>query len=238
MKFNPVTKHDSFVEHVWDLSNSNVDDFSLERIARTTNGGIDHLTGLINEALDKKGWDDTANHGNLPQGTFDIVQGQREYLLKKDISGNTVLKVLKVLLLQNGSWSPIEQFDLRDLNVNTSYFNDTPQAVPSKYDWNGDVIYFDVVPNYSLVDGAKVFFIRTADYVTDTDTNQEIGIAPIFHEYLAYYTAYTFAMPKGLANKNDLYNEMLRREKMILSFYAKQSKERPTAIRMLGENYE
>jgi hypothetical protein len=236
MQFNPATTYNSLVESINDLANTNNEDYTLIRKARAVNNGIDHITALVIESLDAKGWDD-ANHIELPNGTFDITSGARNVVLNKDESGNTILKVLKVLLKTNSTWSVLRQRE-DDNYRGSSFYNDTPTGIPGSYSWNGSVLTFDTVPNYTLADGGKIFFIRTADYVTEADTTQEIGFTPIFHKYFALYAAYEWAMAKGLANKNDLMNEMIRMEGKILGFYAKQSKENPTRIGWYNENYE
>lgn len=170
---------------------------------------------------------DDSNHTDYPIITTNLVSGQRDYSYTADGSGNLILDIYKVLVMDSsGVYQEIPQVDMqsyRDTESFTDGQNVTGQ--PTKYDRTGNGIFFDVIPNYSQTNGIKILINREGSYFTVADTTKKPGIDGRLHEYLVVSPACKYAQRNGLANKDELYNRKVLLEKKISEVYSKKDRD-------------
>jgi hypothetical protein len=189
---------------------------------------------VVGEIIDFDGaleWDETA-YGDLPEGTLSVVSGQRAVSLLEDENTADTLVVVKVLLKnQTGDgYTVLDRITVDDLEKTYGTRNDAT-GIPCHYRMSGKNCLLYPTPNYSLAAGLKVFFIRTPKPITVADTIREISMPTIFHQLIAYITAYNYAVAKRMDNRNDILN-MIEKEKVSLGlFVSNMDRANPTQIR-------
>lgn len=235
MKFNPTTEYDSIVKNIRDLTDANDQSLTLRQIARSANNYINRASHILLTYSDNKNWDDP-NFSTLPQGTYDIISGDRQITMSKDEEGKEILAIRRVLVKskdQAGTWNEVVPMDLTSNNY---VLNDEVQGVPQSYDWVGQTLIWNITPNYDKTAGVKVFYQRANDYVTEADTNKEIGLPEPYQDYVVYGVAYDYAMRKGLQRKDELYRTLKDIENNMKSFMGKQSNEKNKSIQPIRVN--
>ena len=86
MQFNPANTNISMVLKVDDLADTNATKYPLAQKARAFNTALDRAYSLIFSFTDTKNYDDR-NFSTLPQGTYNIVSGERNITVLKDEDG-------------------------------------------------------------------------------------------------------------------------------------------------------
>ena len=189
------------VSETRDLCDADSTSYALAKIVRRINAGLELLIGKIISADGRWQWDDT-NFSTLPRGTGTLVEGQStysfaaEYLdiqmieVLRDSSPDVWVKLKPIDSLELGGLSPSEYFGLESNG-------DQKKGMPEYYDKWGDTIILYPAPaaaNVTLTSGLRVWFTRTADLFTTSDTTQEPGIPSPYHILLTYYAAIPYCM--------------------------------------------
>lgn len=235
MQFNPSTEYNSIVKNIRDLTDASVSNLTLAQIARSANNYLNRAYNVMLENSDNKNWDDP-NFDTLPQGTYDIVENERQITVYKDEDGKDILKIRRVILkLENedNKWQELYPMDLRSDNY---VLDDETTGIPQKYDWIGDTLMFDIIPNYSKTDGIKVFYERAGEYFTESDTVKEPGLPEHFHDYIVYGVSYDYSMKRGLQRANEIKERLDKLEKELREFATNQSVETNKHLRPLQVN--
>jgi hypothetical protein len=170
-------------------------------------------------------YDDT-NFTDYPIITTNLVSAQRDYSYTQDGSGNLVLDIYKVMVMNpSGVYEEIPQVDMQSYRDTEAFYdglNITGQ--PTSYDRTGNGIIFDVIPNYSQTNGLKMFINREGSYFTTSDTTKKPGIDGRLHEYLVVAPACKYAQRNSLSNESILYQRKLLLEKKISEVYSKKDR--------------
>ena len=180
------------------LCDSDSTSYPLAAKVRRINAGLEYLVGKIINADGDLEFDDT-NWTDAPRGTGTLVEGQEAYTFAAEY-----LKVLAVDILDTGGvYRRIEQLSLDDLGGLSpeEYFGSTTSSTkkgfPLYYDPYGDSFRLYPAPTstaVTLTAGYRVWFKRTVDLFTTSDTTQEPGIPSPYHIALAYYAAISYCM--------------------------------------------
>jgi hypothetical protein len=170
-------------------------------------------------------FDDT-NHTNYPIITTDLVSGQRDVTYTQDQTANLVLDIYKVMIAgEDGVLFEIPQVDMQSEKLPTFYNGQNLTGTPSCYDRTGNGIIFDVIPNYDIEDGVKLFINREGSYFTVSDTTKKSGLDGRLHEYLVISPAYKYASRNSLDNKTDLEKRKLILEDKIKQVYSRKDRD-------------
>lgn len=170
-------------------------------------------------------FDDT-NHTNYPTITTDLNSGQRDYTYTQDGSANLVLDIYKVMVAgEDGVLFEIPQVDMQSEKYPTFYNGQNLTGIPSCYDRTGNGIIFDVIPNYTITDGVKMFINREGSYFTISDTTKKSGLDGRLHEYLVVSPAYKYACRKSLDNMKELEKRKLILEDKIKQVYSRKDRD-------------
>ena len=216
----------------------------IERLCKFTDGYISGNTNLLKEftadvniALDEvwamifkssgKWQFDDSNHTDYPFITTNLVASQRDYTFTTDEGGNLILDVYKVMCKDpQGIYQELDPIDQQSDESTQSFFDGrNEEGTPERYDKTANGILLDLIPDYSVTAGLKVFINREGSYFTTSDTTKKPGFAGLFHKYLALAPSYEYAVANGLANKNDIRQEMLELESDIKKHYRDRSKD-------------
>jgi hypothetical protein len=199
----------------------------LYDITARINRAYDKVASLIMGADGKWHWDDT-NHTDLPIGSTNLVDGQRDYTMDVEF-----LDVLKVVVLDSaGNKTEIKPYGIND-PVGGLEMEDLPvtEGIPHSYRKTGTTFMLYPVPNYSVASGLIVYFQRKPSYFAHTDTTKAVGIPAIFHRYLSLEASLDYAISKQLTVKNDLAVRVKEMEDSITEWYAKRAKDEQKFIR-------
>lgn len=190
------------------------------------------------EILNTNGWNvDDFNQIDYPIIYTNLVSGQRSYSFIKDASNNYILDIYKVQIkTTNGSYVDITPTDQQSDCPSTMTDGQNTTGIPTTYDKTGNGIFLDVIPNYSLTNGLKIFINREPTYFLSTDTIKVSGIDPLCHDYLYLKPAYEWARDKGLASKETLYRDLQLSMEKIKQRYGDREKDVQRRISPLYQN--
>lgn len=240
MDFSDTTNKTGIVEDIDFNVNSNSVTYPLADKARKVNNWYLQVIGWILESSPDWEWDDS-NYSDFPIGTATLVNGQEDYTLPVAVAGadaSTFLRLLRVEILdKDGDYYKIDPYDESDFKVRGVVQASRPNGLPIRYRTIGNSLKLDPAPDTTLVTaaaGLKVFYQRTPDLFTASDTTQEPGFPSIFHPVLSLGASYDYAMARGLKNRGSLKKEIERYEKAIKSFYGNQNEDMPTRIGVRG----
>ena len=174
---------------------------------------------------------DDYNHTDYPIITTDLVSGQRDYAFTSDGSSNLILDIYKVMVAgADGIYREIYPVDQQSpnnavTNVDTFINGQDKTGTPTRYDKTANGIFLDLIPNYNLTNGLKVFINREGSYFTTSDTTKKAGFSGLFHEYLALRPSYQYAYRNSLKNEARLEREMFKIETAIRKHYGNRERD-------------
>ncbi len=213
------------------LTSTNSSSFVDADIVILANNAVEHIEALINQADSRWEFDDT-NQTDLPIATATVTSGQQDYSM-----ATTHISIDRVELKDSsGNWrklKPIDQHDIRfqalaegETTRTAAYF--ATNGIPLEYDKVGNSIFLYPVPNYTQTSSLKIYFTRPPVAFVVGDTNAQPGFNPIFHDLVAYWIAYEFAIANGKGNQNTLFQAIQEKEQHLYDFYGQRSRdERP-----------
>jgi len=142
---------------------------------------------------------------------------QRDYTWTTDGSGNLILDVYKVLILQSATatyYQEIYPIDELETPYNDILAEDTNNTggTPYRYGKMANGIFLDPKPNYNATNGLKIYINREATYFTLTDTTKKPGVPGNLHKYFYLKPAAEYARRNNLANQDRLMAEVLKME--------------------------
>ncbi len=209
------------------LTSTNVSSLPDATLVPLVNNAFDRVTSLIMGSDGRWQWDDT-NNTDIPIGTTDLVTSQQDYSI--DI---THLEITRVELKDsNGNWNKLDPIDEQDIyNQSLTDFLKTAN-VPIYYDKIGNSIFLYPTPNYSQSASLKVYFERGPNYFVTSDTTKAPGFNALFHDLLAYWPAYDFAISTGKANANNIMSAITEKEDALAQFYALRAKDDHPRVRV------
>lgn len=209
----------------------------LKVFTNRLNRAFENVLPLVLSKSDKLRWDDS-NHTDHPIATFDIESGTNDYELLTDDNSLSILNLTDVMILPASSsteYSRLRRMTLDDPRALRALSpNPSDTGIPSAFVEKGNIIFFDVTPNYDATAGGKVFFERVPSYFASSDTTKTPGIPAPFHQLLALYASLDWI----LVNKPEAVTLITRIEARIaqtradLKNYAEQRN--PTRRRVLG----
>jgi len=200
MQFNSHSTNLDLVSETRDLVDADSNSYPIAAVTRRINAGYETLIGKILEADGDWQWDDT-NYTTLPRGTGNLVDGQETYSFASEY-----LNIQMIEILDDNSparYYKIKPIDSLDLEMSPEeYFGIDSSGNPNKgrpeyYDKLGNTVILYPAPDtddVTLTAGLRIWFQRTADLFTTTDTTQQPGIPSPFHILLCYYAAIPYAM--------------------------------------------
>lgn len=176
--------------HLGDTTISGDTTTLLKQFTFLLNNAYDEVLPLVFAADGRWQWEDF-NHTTLPIATTNIVSGQRDYGFTTDSAGASVLRIDKVAIKQDATTSDytiIHQIDQNDGTGAAKRLiedNSDNTGIPTGYDLVGGSIILNPEPDYAATSGLKIWYSRTPDYFSSTDTTQTPGIPDMFHSLLA-----------------------------------------------------
>ena len=214
---------------IYFLTNSNSTSFPSSDMAILATNAVERVASLIRESDGRWQYDDT-NQTDLPIATTTLTASQQDYTL-----ATSHLSVNRVEVKDStGAWrklTPMDQADVYDQSI-TDFMSGG--GTPLYYDKFGATIMLYPYPNYTQAASLKVFFERGPISVLTTDissTTTSPGFNSLYHDLVAYWVAYDYAMAKGLPNANQFMVEIQRKEEALKEDYALRSQDEHLGLR-------
>lgn len=207
------------------VSYTNADLTADENIA------LDRVMDLIFKSSGRWQFDDS-NHTDYPFITTSLNASQRDYTFTTDEQGNLILDIYKVMVKDpNGIYTEIEPVDQQSDDYMEGFWSgQNTTGIPTRYDKTANGIFLDAIPSYTSTNGLKIFINREGSYFTTSDTTKKPGFSGIFHEYIALYPSYLYAMRNSLPNKDSLKKDLDDMELKIQQHYRDRSKDETLVI--------
>ena len=183
--------------------NTTTSSYTLAQKTLDVNNALNNFFILANSAGGNWRPADDTNQTDYPIIYANLLSGQQDYTFTVDETGNQILDIYKVRLLQPDgvTWLTLEQIDqdtITDADLQT-----TVGGTPTQYYINSNGIFLVQKPNYTTTGAIEVWINRTPTYFVTTDTTKKAGIPWVFHEYLALRPSYFYALQKGLPQAVD-----------------------------------
>src|SRR3990167_9329299 len=238
------TNGQDIVSSINDFCDSDSISYPIASKVRNSNIAYEKLIGKILEADGDWQWDDT-NYTNLPRGTGTLVEGQETYSFASEYLN---IQMIEVLIDSSPDvWhklKPIDSLDLGDLSPE-EYFGQESDGNPKKgmpeyYDKIGDTIILYPAPaatSVTLASGLRVWFQRTADLFTTSDTTQEPGIPSPYHYLIAVWASIPYCAKYKKDRVAWLEKKWYEGIKNMLKFFGKREKDKRHVMTMKEIQY-
>lgn len=202
------------------------------------NLAIDFALALIFEVGGRWQYDDS-NHIDYPIITTDLVAGQRDYSFTVDGSGNLILDIYKVMVMnEDGVYEEIYPVDMQSEGGTENLWDGrNVQGTIYRYDKTANGIFLDQVPSANRTDGLKIFINREGSHFTVSDTTKKPGFAGSYHEYIGLRPCYRWATDNLMKNSEVLKRDMVEMEEMIKKHYRDRSKDENLVLTAEEINY-
>lgn len=161
---------------------------TLAEFTTRINSAFERLIPSLLAFNDQVRWDDL-NHTDAPIGYVNLASGQNDYKITTDDNSLDILNVTKVRILTSATATTYKE--LTRINANDPQVADIMSpatgdtGTPSGFLEIGNVIYLDILPDYSATNGIEIFFGRQQSYFATSDTTKEPGFPLPFHRLLA-----------------------------------------------------
>ena len=237
------TNGQDIVSAINDFCDSNVDSYPIASKVRNANVGYETLIGKILEVDGDWQWDDT-NYTNLPRGTGNLVDGQETYSFTSEYLNIQMIEILnKNSPARYYKIDPIDSLDLR--MSPEEYFGLESDGSPKKglplyYDKVGDTVILYPTPDtddVTLTDGIRIWFQRTADLFTTTDTTQEPGLPSPYHILIVYYASIPYCQKYKKDMVPWLERKWVEGVADMLKHFGKREKDKRKIMSMAPINY-
>lgn len=237
------TKGHDIVTLINDLCDSDYLSYPPANKVLNVNVAYEELIGEIINADGTWQYDDT-NHTDHPVGKGTLVEGQEAYSFTSEylqieavevLDDQLVYRRLKPLDHQElGGDSPQEYF-----GVDSS--GNPEKAFPEYFDQVGDTIRLYPAPsansNVTLANGLRVWFKRTADLFTVSDTTQSPGLPSTHHWLLAYKASITYCMKYKKDRLAWLEKRCIEGKKTLIEHYSHREKAKRQRIKPIIRSF-
>lgn len=182
------------------------------------NNAYERIASLIMQCDSRWIWDDT-NNTDLPIATTNIISGQADYEL-----ATTHLKIHRIEIATSSlgtTWQVVEHYNQEDEEESLTQ-QSSLSGIPYRYDQIGTSLFLDPKPDYNATNGLKIYFQRGPTLFTSGDLSTGTalpGFNSLYHDLLALWASYDYALSNGLKNANQLMVEIDRKEKTLKSDY-------------------
>lgn len=178
------------------LSETDTVSFPIASFTRSVNSWFRKLVFLIWKNTSTWEFDDI-NYPTQPIATTDLAADQQDYSLP-----TTALDVQRVEVLDSsGNYQVLKQFNKSEIEDQalTEYYETA--GMPTYYDVLGNSLFLYPKPalgSVTLSSGLKLYLARDVYAFVSTDTDKEPGIQASFHPYMAYGSAFDYALASNM----------------------------------------
>ncbi|KKL85290.1 hypothetical protein LCGC14_1956220, partial [marine sediment metagenome] len=198
---------------------------------RNINITLDEVVAELHKADPNYKWDDTSN-SNFPFATLALVADQDHYTLL-----DSALVIHRVRIKDtNGVFQtlrPANRNELTDSEIDGS-------GTATKYHKIGQAVFPTPVPNYASAGGVELTFQRGGNHFDSTDTDEEPGFNPQFHQLLSLGASHRYAVANGLTKKiRNLFEQKTLMLEKLRTHYERRSPDDRTRFRLKrsAQNY-
>lgn len=242
LQFSESTNKTGLYELFQRLTKTNTTSYDPYKFATDANNALADYFMIAIGNSDKWQVDDT-NQSDYPEIKVNLVLGQFDYPLTTDASAtpNQILDIEKVEMCIDNSGSAskfitLEPYD--EMNGTESIVqNRGITGIPYRYSKRANGIFLDPTPNYSCVEGLRIYYARTPSYFLGTDTTKTAGIPDAHKEYLAYRPAYLYCVTNVPQLANGYLAILRELEKKIKDYYIRRNRDEHRSITMEEINF-
>lgn len=224
--FSDSSTKQGLVEHLKFITGQ--DSLHIDDATRLLNMAIDDYSAIAISSSGRWKFDDLANT-TVPTATVTLNAEESHVPLDIDF-----LTINRVGILVNGKYETLDPIDSRDSDtpLSNSY---SVSGTPKYYDLDGHNLYF--YPKSSVTTTVEVEFAEPANYFDVTDTDAEIGIPRIHHEYLPLKAAQKLGFRIDNATMTAIERELVKWEGVdgqggkIREHYSKRDQNTPRRLK-------
>lgn len=225
--FSDSLNEQGLVEHLKFITGQ--DSLHINHATRVLNFAIDDYSHIALTSSGRWKFDDVTNTTN-PRATATLNANEESISLEYEF-----LTLNQVQIEIDGKYQVLTPIDPRDNKENVLGTVYETSGKPRYYDYDAHNLYF--YPKSDTTRTVKVLFSRAANYFNVTDTDAEVGIPRIHHEYLPLKAARKLGFRINDATKGDIEQELIQWEGVdgqggkIRDFYSKQDQDTPRKLK-------
>lgn len=198
MQFNSHATNQDLVTLAEKLTNSNSVSFPIAEKVLYANLGNRLIMSEIHDVFG--GWKyDDSNETTLPIATANLVSGQDQYTLPTDAS---YVEAVYVQSENSTDWIKLEPLKLTDFNNEQQDYS--TDGTPKYFRPIADTIQLYPATDYAKSDALKIEYTRDISEFATTDTTKTPGFDSQFHEAIAVYMAWQYAISNNLSTEQKL----------------------------------
>jgi len=219
MQYSDTSTNQGIIQDITFNCDATLTDYTIEDRTRNVNKWYHKAAVVIQTADGTWQWDD-ANNTTLPEGTTNIVSGQKNYTLS-----DSMLEVERVECKDaSGNWSVLKPVYYSTVSEALDEYKSTT-GTPLEYDKIGRSLVLYPAANYDSTGGLKVYFKRHANIFTTADTTKEPGFAEAFHSYLSLGASLNYCLIYKTERVANLNAQIQQMEENMKLFYGRRSKD-------------
>ncbi len=216
LQFNDTTNEQGFCQEIDSICKSTVVSYPLKQKARRLNNALDTYFQKAMKWCGNWSVGDVNNVGDLAVATTNLVSGQQDYGLDDDF------------LELDSVWIADSTGEFKKLDFIPGGIVTSKTGTPTGYYKIENSIDFNVIPNYSVTGGIKIFFRRTLPRFASTDTTKTSGLPSLHDFYLCRVASLPYLIENSKPQKNDVASQIVQDEIMLQDYYAYRGRdERP-----------
>lgn len=239
MIFSDPVNRTGVIQSLEDLTStqsSSSSSYTLAVKTKDINLAMDDYQNLVKQVSGTWQVDDT-NHTRYPNMKFNLVSGQQDYAFTVDEQGNQVQDIYRVECKDaSGNWRLLKAIDEMRLEDAISTI-ETQTGTPVQYWKTANGIFLKLAPNYSSVQGIRMFFTRSPNYFVSTDTSKIAGMPNGHQKYLFWKSAYWFWLPRDSTRANAFKIEVDKIEDEVREDISKRNRDERTRFVPKYTNY-
>src|SRR3990167_4969323 len=237
------------------LCDSDANSYTLKSKVRRINAAYEDIVAKLIVASAGGKWHfGDSNYSANPTGLFTLVNSQEAYQLIGDLIGaswtgiNTTTPLLNFLGVSvkdnSGIWHVLKPIRLwqdllsQDLDPAEHFKTD---GRPEYYELREDFLILYPAPDngvsVTLSSGLKVFFQRSAELFTTSDTTKQPGFISPYHIILAYKAALPYCAQYNKDRVPFILSEIKRIEDELLAFYSHRALDEPNVLTGKSRNF-
>lgn len=238
MVFSDTTNRTGIIQSLEDItSTQDVSSYSTAVKTKDINLAFDDYSNLVKQVSSTWQADDS-NHTKYPNMKFNLVSGQSDYSFTTDEQGNQVQDIYRVECLQPDlvTWKLLTPVDeMQEVDAISTI--DGQSGTPIEYWKTANGIFLKVKSNYNATLGIRMFFTRSPNYFTPSDTTKVPGIPNGHHKYLFWKPAFWYWLPKDAARAAICQNEVAKIEAEIQEDISNRNRDEKVGFRARYVNY-
>lgn len=217
MDFNDTSTGTGAVQEIYDITQSDINNYPLKSLTRRVNAALDRFFTLAFQADGKWVWDDPSRD-TTPIQSINLVSGTQSYNLGTFTA--EIINILRVEALDSSSNKILlRRLDRKNVGGALTDYKSTA-GTPNEYDLVGEYIFLYPKPSYNSTNGLTIYLDRNKTAFVSTDTTKVLPVPSIFVQYICRLASLPYLIEFQKAQRNDIAAQIAADEIAVIDYFA------------------